>query len=147
MVVVETRAEVLKHFGNSNVATTSWAEGAWSNYRGWPSAVAFYEGRLWWAGKDKIYASVSDAFSSFDDTIEATVVVPSLTTVRLPDKTDQIQAPFYRMEADAVPMKLVLRGTASQLSAAHEYLRQIDVAPRQVALEMRVMELLTLAGW
>jgi hypothetical protein len=63
-------AEVLKHFGASGVASAIWAEGAWSARRQWPSAVAFYEGRLWWAGKDKIYASVSDAFASFDGTIE-----------------------------------------------------------------------------
>lgn len=48
----------------------AWWEGAWSDYRGWPTSVAFYEGRLWWFGSDHIIGSVSDAFDSFDDTIE-----------------------------------------------------------------------------
>lgn len=48
-------------------ATTAWAEGMWSAHRGWPTAIALYEGRLWWAGKDKVWGSVSDAFESFDD--------------------------------------------------------------------------------
>ncbi len=57
--------EVLTPFGTLT-ATSDWEEGQWSDYRGWPSAVAFYEGRLWWAGKDAIIGSVSDAFNSFN---------------------------------------------------------------------------------
>lgn len=57
--------EVLKDFG-ATTATTDWEEGQWSDYRGWPSAVGFDGGRLWWGGKDAIVGSVSDAFSSFD---------------------------------------------------------------------------------
>ena len=46
-------------------ATTVWAEGAWSSRRGYPSAVTIHEGRLWWAGKDKLWGSASDAYYSF----------------------------------------------------------------------------------
>lgn len=59
-------ASVLKALG-STAATDSWYAGQWSDRRGYPSAVAFYDGRLVWAGKDKIFASVSDAYESFDD--------------------------------------------------------------------------------
>lgn len=62
-------AEVLKDFGGT-AATSIWAEGAWSDFRGWPTAVALYEGRLVWAGKDKAWCSVSDAFESFDENYE-----------------------------------------------------------------------------
>lgn len=62
-------ASVIKHLG-STTASADWSEGAWSDYRGWPSAVCFYEGRLWWAGKDKVYGSIVDGFESFDDTTE-----------------------------------------------------------------------------
>jgi hypothetical protein len=48
-------------------ASDYWWEGQWSDYRGWPTAGAFYEGRLWWAGKDKINGSITDSFYSFDD--------------------------------------------------------------------------------
>jgi hypothetical protein len=58
-------AEVLKALGGT-AATEIWSEGNWSERRGWPSSVALYEGRLWWAGKDKNWGSVSDAFSNFD---------------------------------------------------------------------------------
>lgn len=34
---------------NSAVDTSMWAEGAWSDYRGWPKCVTFYEDRLCWA--------------------------------------------------------------------------------------------------
>lgn len=51
-------------------ATSDWSEGFWSDRRGWPSAVAFYEGRLWWAGRDRIWGSISDSFYSHDDTFE-----------------------------------------------------------------------------
>lgn len=62
-------AVVLKNLGNT-VSSDIWAEGAWSDYRGYPSSVALYEGRIWWAGKNKIYGSISDAYESFDDTLE-----------------------------------------------------------------------------
>jgi hypothetical protein len=48
-------------------ASSSWWESAWSDYRGWPSAVQLFEGRLWWAGNARLDGSVSDAFESFDD--------------------------------------------------------------------------------
>lgn len=61
--------DVLTAFGSTS-ATSDWWEGLWSDRRGWPSAVALYDGRLWWAGKDAIRGSVSDAFDSFDDGVE-----------------------------------------------------------------------------
>lgn len=59
-------AQVVKDFGSTN-ATVDWLEGAWSTRRGFPSAVGIHEGRVWWAGKDKISGSVSDDFANFDD--------------------------------------------------------------------------------
>lgn len=62
-------AEVLTDLGGTT-ATDVWAEGAWSDYRGWPTAVVLYEARLWWTGKDKVYGSVTDAYTSYDATVE-----------------------------------------------------------------------------
>jgi hypothetical protein len=62
-------AAVLTEFGNTG-ATSDWSESYWSAFRGYPSAVALYEGRLWWSGKDRVWGSVSDAFHSFDDGYE-----------------------------------------------------------------------------
>lgn len=62
-------AEVLVELGGT-AATDVWAEGQWSDRRGWPTSVSFYEGRLGWAGKDGVQLSVSDAFESFDEETE-----------------------------------------------------------------------------
>jgi hypothetical protein len=62
-------ATVLSDLGGT-AATEVWAEGAWSDYRGWPSSVAFHDGRLFWAGKDKFWGSVTDQFYTFDAEFE-----------------------------------------------------------------------------
>ncbi len=60
--------QVLKDFGSTD-ASKDWAEGEWSAKRGFPTAVELHEGRLWWAGLDKIWGSVSDAYESYDDQV------------------------------------------------------------------------------
>jgi hypothetical protein len=62
-------AAVLKNLGGTT-GTADWSEGAWSDRRGWPSAVALHEGRVWWPGKDKIRGSESDGYEDFDDETE-----------------------------------------------------------------------------
>lgn len=62
-------AVVIDDFG-ALTASSDWWEGAWSDYRGYPSAVGFFDGRLWWAGKAKAWGSVSDGYESFDDFVE-----------------------------------------------------------------------------
>lgn len=56
---------VLSDMGSTS-ATKFWSEGAWSTRRGFPSAVDFHAGRLYWAGKSHIWGSVVDDFYSFD---------------------------------------------------------------------------------
>lgn len=60
--------EVIVDFGGTE-ATDDWAEGQWSDFRGWPTSVAIVEGRLGWAGKNGIWLSVSDAFDSYDEEV------------------------------------------------------------------------------
>lgn len=57
--------EIVRPFSSLS-ATVEWNEGDWSSIRGWPDAVTIQEGRLWWSGRDKIWGSISDAYSSFD---------------------------------------------------------------------------------
>jgi len=61
--------EVISDFG-ATAATDVWAEGEWSDRRGWPSSVGFHEGRLFWAGKNGVWGSISDAYDSFDAEFE-----------------------------------------------------------------------------
>ena len=60
---------IIQEFGGAT-ATADWSESYWSAYRGFPTAVAFDGGRLWWAGKNHRWGSVSDAYDSFDDETE-----------------------------------------------------------------------------
>lgn len=60
---------VLEEFGSTD-ATDDWSESYWSDRRGFPSSPAIYEGRLWWAGKDRVWGSVSDGYYNFDDETE-----------------------------------------------------------------------------
>jgi len=65
----EARIHVIKSFGSIN-PTKDWWEISWSGVRGYPNAVAIHEGRLGWAGEDRIWMSVSDDFESHDDNVE-----------------------------------------------------------------------------
>lgn len=62
-------AQVLSDFGGTD-ATLDWYEGSWSSARSFPTSVEITEGRLWFAGEDEIWGSVSDAYFSFDRSIE-----------------------------------------------------------------------------
>jgi hypothetical protein len=59
-------ADVLSPFG-SIVASRDWWEGEWSERRNYPTACFLHEGRLYWAGQDKIWGSISDGYEDWDD--------------------------------------------------------------------------------
>lgn len=62
-------AQVLKPLSNLS-ATRDWYPGEWSDVNGYPSALSFYEQRLWFAGNGSLSGSVSDAWPSYDGSIE-----------------------------------------------------------------------------
>jgi len=62
-------AYVIEPFG-SLLASKDWELGEWSGFDGFPSTVDIHENRLWFAGNDRIYGSVSDNYESFDDETE-----------------------------------------------------------------------------
>lgn len=66
---IQVSAEVLTDLGGTT-ATEDWAEGEWSDRRGYPSSVSFHEGRLGWAGRDSVDLSISDAYDGFDPDFE-----------------------------------------------------------------------------
>jgi hypothetical protein len=65
----QVTAEVVKQLGDT-AFTEDWREGAWSNAASWPTSVAFHDGRIWWAGLDKVYGSVSDDYYNYDPSTE-----------------------------------------------------------------------------
>lgn len=62
-------ATVIRAVGSTD-ATKLWSEGAWSDERGYPVAVAFFEGRLFYAGTShkplNIWGSIIDAYDNMD---------------------------------------------------------------------------------
>jgi hypothetical protein len=91
-------ADVLQDFGGLE-ATKKWREGAWSDRRGFPSAVALYEGRLWWAGKDNFWGSVTDDFANFDPDTEGDSGPISRTIGYGPVDNINWMVPAYRLLA------------------------------------------------
>lgn len=65
----EVDIEILSPFSNTSY-TDDWQEGQWSDHLAYPSSVALFEGRLWWAGSDRFWGSVSDDFENFDEEFE-----------------------------------------------------------------------------
>ena len=68
----EVDIEILQDFTSIN-ATLNWAESEWSGATtavGWPTSVAFHEGRLGWFGQSQTWLSQSNdyvGFASIDD--------------------------------------------------------------------------------
>jgi hypothetical protein len=46
----EVTVEVLSTLQDANTTTDRWSEGAWSDYRGWPQTIEFYEQRIFFGG-------------------------------------------------------------------------------------------------
>lgn len=65
----QVQAQVLSPFGSLD-ATKDWWEGEWSAENGYPTSVAIHEGRLAWAGNDRIWLSQSDQYETFNDAVE-----------------------------------------------------------------------------
>ncbi len=69
----------------STDATHRWSEGSWSNYRGWPRTVAFYEDRLMFGGNtsqpDTLWGSVTaDYENMLSGADDADAVIFTLTS-------------------------------------------------------------------
>jgi hypothetical protein len=71
--------EVLSPF-SALVASNNWQEGEWSLRVGYPTAVAFHDGRLWFAGRDRLWGSESDNYTGFSLDVEGDSA-PILRTV------------------------------------------------------------------
>lgn len=65
----EVNMDVVRPFKSNNF-TDDWQEGQWSPISGYPTANALFEGRLWWADRDRLWGSTSDDFENFDEDIE-----------------------------------------------------------------------------
>ncbi len=73
-------ANVTKELVNTD-ATTIWAEGAWSNERGFPGAISFSDSRLWFANcpadTQKAWGSEVFVYNQFDVEESVSIEIPS----------------------------------------------------------------------
>lgn len=104
-------AIVLSPMGGTSAFET-WAEGIWSDYRGWPSAVAIYEGRLAWAGMDRIILSESDNYENFDNLVEGDAGPIIRTVGEGPVDNIHWLLPLQRLMAGAEGSELSIRSNS-----------------------------------
>jgi hypothetical protein len=132
--------EVIRPFAG-DVATDDWREGEWSGAQQWPSAVVLHDGRLGWAGRDRLWLSVSDAFDSFDEETEGdsgpiarSIAIGGLNTStwmmslqRLIVGTDGVEASVRSSSLDEplTPTNLTVRA-ASTIGCANVNPAQVD---------------------
>ncbi len=128
-------AQVLSALG-STTATSVWAEGEWSDFRGWPTAVRIHEGRLWWAGKNGVWGSISDSYYSFDANVEGdsgTIArtigsgpvdtvnwILSLQRMVLGTQGSEISVRSSSLDTPLTPTDFVLKGCSTQGSGGVE---------------------------
>lgn len=65
--------EVTTPFTNTTY-TEDWLESEWNSRRGFPTAVALFDGRLWWARRDRFWGSESDSYYSYNLDVEGDAV-------------------------------------------------------------------------
>lgn len=86
-------ATVVKRLPSSSTSPViKWAEGSWSSRRGYPSAVTFYEDRLWFAGSrnrpQTLWASVSGDYENHkygtadDSALNYTINTQDMNTIQ-----------------------------------------------------------------
>ncbi len=133
VAATESSAIVLENLGSTG-ASELWSEGSWSDYRGWPTSVSFFEGRLVFAGKSRIWASVTDAYDSHDadvsgdsgpinrtitggpiDTVEWLVPLNRLV---VGTQSAEFQAKTSSLEEPLTPTNFSLRDVSTQGSAS-----------------------------
>jgi hypothetical protein len=87
----EATVDVVRTIADTT-ATSLWAEGAWSDVRGYPSALGLHEARLWFGGSryqpQTLWASVSNDFENFrrstldDGSMAVTLAAESSNSIR-----------------------------------------------------------------
>lgn len=61
---LQVNMEVLQPF-SSLAATQTWSVSDWSDFSGWPTSLVFHDGRLQFAGSDRLWGSQPDDFTGF----------------------------------------------------------------------------------
>lgn len=92
-------------------ASSDWEEGEWSEYRGWPRAMAVFDGRLWSLKDDKFWGSYSDAYESHDYDEGASSAIARSVAVGAANKGQWI-VPLGRLIIGTEGAEVVVRSNA-----------------------------------
>jgi len=137
---LKVEAEVLENFSDTG-SSESWREGAWSERRGYPSAVALHEGRLAHAGNANIWLSVSDDYENFDDEVEGEAAPIARTLGSGPVNTVQYLLSLLRLIAGTTGNEIAVKASSldetltSTNSAASAFSTQGSSTLRAVKLD------------
>jgi len=122
--------DVIEDLGSTD-ATWHWAEGSWSDYRGWPRSVEFYQNRLCFAGNTyeplTIWLSESKEFEGFR----------AKTLAENDDFDDDalvftISAAQQNMIRWLISQEALLVGTAGAEGKMQSYNRSLPLSPTNV---------------
>jgi hypothetical protein len=136
----EVDVEVLENFSDTG-SSDSWREGAWSERRGYPTAVALHEGRLAHAGNANIWLSVSDDYENFDDEVEGESAPIARTLGSGPVNTVQYLLSLLRLIAGTTGSEIAIKASSldetltSTNSAAGAFSTQGSASLRAVKLD------------
>jgi len=97
--------------------------------------------RVYEEGKGVVQANQSVSAGAADDKNAAAGASSDMSIHREDDFKYGLASPYRDFEKTTVPMRLVLTGTPEEIDSAKAYLSKVDVAAKQVALELRVMEM------
>ena len=121
---------VITAMGKSGVATTKWSEGAWSDFRGYPSVVALWESRLIFANTlsdpNTIWLSTVDDYSNFNQT---TLDDASMTLTLNSGRLDEIRW--------LVPQSALVIGTTGSEWALTSISDNKPVTPSEFSLKRK----------
>lgn len=104
-------ATVIQDLGGT-AATKDWYRSQWNVDQGFPTAIALYEGRIWYGGRGKIWGSVSDGYSSFDDEVIGDARTINRNIGEGPIDVVNWFAPLQRMMVGTTGAEISVRSTS-----------------------------------
>lgn len=138
----EVNVEILEQFSDTG-GSELWQEGAWSERRGFPTAVALHEGRLFHAGQANVWGSVSDDYENFEANTEGDAAPISRTLGSGPVDIIQFMLSLLRLVVGTVGSEIAVKSSSLDESltpansAARAFSTQGSASLRAVKMDNR----------
>ena len=128
--------EILSDLANISPSNV-WLQGDWGVANGYPTAVALFDGRLWWARDDRFWGSVSDAYNSMAAAMPASTTT-SGTSVTGDSSSIQRQIATGGGANDVVymlPLQRLIFGTSNVEASARSSSLDEPLTPTNITLK------------